>query len=256
MKQKHSKRVGSSLIESLETRTHLSASTPRELTVTSLKVHAGQLGQAITFDATVRTNAKFGAPTGTVDLVDHGTVIQTLTLAPGTSANPHVAISEASFTMPAGAGNPDYYVGAHAVRAQFNSTGAWVNSKGAAVFAVKQPHYVRQADGLKIATVGDGSGDAIQAGQKGVVLYTGYLASNGQIFDYSAAHGSAGAFSLHAGGNEAIPGFSDAITGMQVGQTIAVYIPSALGYGNQPNGPIPANSNLVFLITLESISAS
>lgn len=254
MKQKRSNRRGSSHIESLESRTLLSAGTPRELTTTVLKVHAGQLGQAITFDVTVRTNAKFGAPAGTVDLVDHGTVIQTLTLAPTTSTNPRLAASEATITMSGGAGNPDYYVGLHAVRAQFNSSGAWVNSKGAAVFAVKQPHYVRQADGVKIATVEAGSGPALQAGDVGTVLYTGYFASNGKIFDDSSAHGSAGAFQLHAGGTDAIAGFSEAVVGMTAGETRAVYIPSALGYGINGSPPaIPPNANLVFLITLVSI---
>ncbi|HEY2587422.1 MAG TPA: FKBP-type peptidyl-prolyl cis-trans isomerase [Tepidisphaeraceae bacterium] len=243
------------MIESLENRTHLSATTPRELTTTALKVTAGQLGQAITFDVTVRTNAKFGSPTGTVDLVDHGTVIQTLTLAPTTSANPRLAASSATITMPAGAGNPDYYVGAHAVRAQFNSTGAWVNSKGAAVFAVKQPKYVRQADGVKIATVEAGSGPTISAGQSATMMYTGYLASNGKIFDYSGAHSpDTFTFTVEASPEQVIPGFDQAVVGMQVGETRAVYVPSALGYGKEANGSIPANSNLVFLITLESIS--
>ena len=253
MKQNQSNRSRGSFIESLESRTHLSAAAPRELTMTTLKVSAGQLGQAITFDATVRTNAKFGAPTGTVDILDHGTVVQTLTLAPTTSANPHLAASTASFTFPPGAGNTDYYVGAHAVTAQFNSTGAWVNSKGAAVFAVKQPRYVRQADGLKIATVVAGSGPAIQAGQMANVLYTGYLASNGLIFDYSAVHQTT--FGFVAGSNGAIQGFSEGVVGMQVGETRALSIPYQLGYGINGNPPtIPAKANLVFLVTLESIS--
>lgn len=41
---------------------------------------------------------------------------------------------------------------------------------------------------------------------------------------------------------------------MQVGETRIVLIPPAEGYGATANGPIPANSTLIFVLTLESIS--
>jgi hypothetical protein len=257
MKQTRSPRRAGSFIEPLESRMHLSATTPRELTSTVLKVIPGQLGQPIEFEVTVRTNAKFGTPTGTVDLVDHGNVIQTMTLVPGTSPNAHVAVSVAGVTMPGGAGPQDYYVGAHAVVASFTGSNGFLNSKGARVFVVRQPRYVRQADGLRIATVNAGSGATIQAGQTATMMYTGYLAANGKIFDYSDAHAPGTfSFTVEASPEQVITGFDEGVVGMQVGETRALYIPYKLGYGinGTQDGSIPRRANLVFLVTLVSIA--
>ena len=51
-----------------------------------------------------------------------------------------------------------------------------------------------------------------------------------------------------------IPGFDAGTLGMRVGETRIVEIPSAEGYGDTANGPIPANSTLIFVLTLQSIS--
>ncbi|MFD2824265.1 peptidylprolyl isomerase [Lacinutrix iliipiscaria] len=50
-----------------------------------------------------------------------------------------------------------------------------------------------------------------------------------------------------------IPGFREAFLKMNIGDKAKVFIPSYLGYGAIPNGPIPANSNLIFDIELVSI---
>ena len=68
-------------------------------TETTLAVSAGTLGQPITFTVTVRAAAAAGSPEGTVNIIDHGKVIQTLTLSPTTSTNARYAFSEATFTL-------------------------------------------------------------------------------------------------------------------------------------------------------------
>ena len=41
--------------------------------------------------------------------------------------------------------------------------------------------------------------------------------------------------------------------GMQAGETRIISIPAAEGYGSTAAGSIPANSNLIFVVTLTSI---
>lgn len=50
-----------------------------------------------------------------------------------------------------------------------------------------------------------------------------------------------------------VPGFRDAIVGMEVGETKTFDVPPELGYGDQPNGPIPANSTLTFTVTVHEV---
>ena len=106
---------------------------------------------------------------------------------------------------------------------------------------------------MKVATIAPGSGPVIQPGQTANVLYTGYLAKNGQIFDDSINDGGT-PFGFTLGAGQVIPGFDAGTAGMQVGETRIIQIPPAEGYGDTANGPIPANSTLIFVVTLESIS--
>jgi FKBP-type peptidyl-prolyl cis-trans isomerase FkpA len=279
MNRKSARRSSSSsMIETLESRTFLSsggiapvvvpdasgqsaivaaakAKTPSPVTKTTLKVQAGTLGQAITFTATVRDTAALGSPTGTVDIIDHGSVIQTLTVAPSSTGTKY-DFSTASFTIPAGAGGQAYYFGSHKVSAVYSSTNSLKASTGRASFTVKTPKYTTQQDGLKIATVAVGSGPAIQAGQTATMMYTGYLTKNGSIFDDSSAH-SPGTFSftVAASPEQVITGFDEGTLGMQVGETRVLQIPAKLGYGSQGSAPaIPPNAKLIFLVTLVAIS--
>jgi hypothetical protein len=222
-------------------------------TQTSIAVSAGTLGQPITFTVTVRAPASAGSPQGTVNLSDHGATIQSLTLSPETSSNPRFAFSDATYTLTPAPGGPAYFFGKYPLTATFNPAGAFSKSRANKSFVVSKPAYTTLADGVKIETIVQGSGPEIQSGQTASVLYTGYLAKNGHIFDDSLNDGGA-PFSFTLGTGQVIPGFDEGATGMQVGETRIVLIPPAEGYGNQANGPSPGHSTLIFVLTLESIA--
>lgn len=83
------------------------------------------------------------------------------------------------------------------------------------------------------------------------VTYKGYL-TNGQVFDQSRAtnNGQLQPLLFTLGAGQLIPGFEQGVAGMKVGGTRRVIIPPSLGYGDKAQGGIPANSVLVFDITL------
>ncbi len=224
----------------------------KETTKTTLAVSAGTLEQPITFTVTVRSAAAGGAPEGTVSIIDHGQTIQTLTLSP-TSTNAKFALSGSTSTLTPQPGGSAYFFGKHTVSAAFIPDGSFSKSTGSKTFTVSKPAYIGLPGGVKIATVVRGLGPGIQSGQTASVLYTGYLANNGHIFDDSINDGGS-PFSFTLGAGDVIPGFDEGTTGMQVGETRIVLIPPAEGYGHRANGPIPGNSTLIFVLTLESIS--
>ena len=94
-------------------------------------------------------------------------------------------------------------------------------------------------------TVGTGT-EAI-AGKHVFVNYNGMLL-DGTVFDSSYKRGVPFDFNLGAG--EVIPGWDQGIVGMKVGGKRKLIIPAALAYGDRANGPIPANSTLVFEVEL------
>lgn len=97
-----------------------------------------------------------------------------------------------------------------------------------------------------------GTGDTVKAGQTVTVDYTGAVAATGVIFQSSKDTGQPATFPLSG----VIAGWSQGIPGMKVGGTRRLLIPAALAYGaNPPQGSgIPANADLVFDVTLKSIS--
>ena len=95
-----------------------------------------------------------------------------------------------------------------------------------------------------------GSGRPTQAGDCLVVKYYGTL-SDGTVFDENFSKPTALQFAL--GESQVIPGWDEGLLGMRAGGTRRLVIPPDLGYGNQAQGPIPANSTLVFVVKLISI---
>ena len=224
-------------------------------TSTSLLIRAGTLAQPVTFIATVRAHdAAAGSPTGTVEILLSGQVIATLPVSPTATAGRY-AVSEATGTFLATPGSPAFYFGNHRLTAVFVPSGDFATSTVNTTFATRQPRYVTLPGGVKFATVGQGqgAGAAIQIGQTASVLYTGYLAKTGQVFDASINNGGS-PLSFTLGATGIIPGFQEGMAGMRVGDTRVISVPPKAGYGNTAAGSIPPNSTLVFVVTLESIS--
>ena len=260
------------MIESLESRTFLSAvqgslapapeagsaivakaaTQARVPTSTVVQAQAGLLGQQITFTATVRAAASAGSPTGQVEFTRRGRVIAVADLSPATSTSSRFAESTATFTIPAGGGSYGYYVGANAVGAVYVSDGAFRTSRGAAAFFIKWPQFTRQGR-LKLATVDGGGGAAITTGQTANVLYTGFLLSDGTVFDWSDKNGGT-PLTYTLGSGQVVSGFDQGTVGMSVGETRVLIIPPGQGYGTAAQGKIPAGATLVFILTLTAIS--
>jgi peptidylprolyl isomerase len=109
-----------------------------------------------------------------------------------------------------------------------------------------------QPDGLAYGDIKAGTGAHPKTGDKVTVQYTGWLQSNGQMFDSSRLPDRTPfQFTI---GQGVIQGWSEGVPTMQVGGKRRFVIPPSLGYGAQGAPPtIPANATLVFDIELLSI---
>ncbi len=102
-----------------------------------------------------------------------------------------------------------------------------------------------------------GTGAVATFGSSVTVNYTGWLYSataanfEGTEFDSSYSRNQPYTFALGAGA--VIAGWDQGVIGMKVGGTRTLIIPSLLGYGGVANGSIPANSTLIFTVTLVSV---
>lgn len=97
----------------------------------------------------------------------------------------------------------------------------------------------------------EGAGDKVKMGDSIVVHYSGYLWADGTKFDSSWDSKQPATFTLAEG--NLIKGFIDGLVGQKVGSQVVIIIPPVLGYGNQAQGTIPANSTLVFVVDILGI---
>jgi FKBP-type peptidyl-prolyl cis-trans isomerase FkpA len=105
----------------------------------------------------------------------------------------------------------------------------------------------RTSSGLYYQDVTTGSGAQAASGNTVRVLYSGWL-PNGTLFDEALDPNDPLVFQLGVG--QVIRGWDEGIAGMRVGGTRKLVIPPDLAYGSRANGPIPANSTLVFRVQL------
>lgn len=107
---------------------------------------------------------------------------------------------------------------------------------------------VQSVTELRTEDAVEGTGAEVKAGATVSVDYTGALAKTGVIFESSKDTGSPVSLGL----NQVIDGWKEGIPGMKVGGTRRLYIPAAMAYGAREAGSIPANSDLVFDVTVHS----
>ncbi|AEG44974.1 FKBP-type peptidyl-prolyl cis-trans isomerase [Isoptericola variabilis] len=100
---------------------------------------------------------------------------------------------------------------------------------------------------LVVQTLIKGDGPEVTEEQSVIAHYTGWTL-DGQVFDSSWERGSPTSFSLQM----VIPGWTQGIAGQTVGSQVLLVIPSDLAYGEQgtPDGSIPPNSPLVFVVDI------
>lgn len=105
------------------------------------------------------------------------------------------------------------------------------------------------ASGLQYEVLQSGSGESHPTASSTVrVHYHGTLI-DGTVFDSSVERGETISFPL----NRVIPGWTEGVQLMKVGDKFRFFIPSNLGYGNRSAGKIPAGSTLIFDVELFEI---
>ncbi|MBQ1543665.1 MAG: FKBP-type peptidyl-prolyl cis-trans isomerase [Clostridia bacterium] len=97
----------------------------------------------------------------------------------------------------------------------------------------------------KVERSGPAAGPHPRLSDEVKVHYEGKLVT-GEVFDSSYQRGTPAAFPLEG----LIPGWVEALQLMRPGDQWTLYVPPALGYGDQGGGPIPPNSVLIFKIEL------
>lgn len=101
-------------------------------------------------------------------------------------------------------------------------------------------------------TLVKGKGEVVKKGETVVVNYSGWVWSSLKSkFDSSWKNGSPVEFPLKDG--SLIPGFIKALEGESVGSRVIAVIPPADGYGSTDQGPIPANSTLIFVVDILAV---
>ena len=106
------------------------------------------------------------------------------------------------------------------------------------------------ASGLKYRCLQEGSGSSPSASSKVHVHYSGWMVQNGEMFDSSVVRGEPISFGL----NQVIPGWTEGLQLMKVGEKARLWIPGKLAYGETPSQPGYPYGTLVFDVELLSFS--
>lgn len=112
--------------------------------------------------------------------------------------------------------------------------------------------YTKMPSGIMYKVVKKGTGDKPVQGENLTVHYSGYLLVDGKKvglkFDSSLDRNQP--FNFKLGARMVIPGWEISLADMKVGETRVVILPSKQAYGSRATASIPADSTLIFEITL------
>jgi FKBP-type peptidyl-prolyl cis-trans isomerase len=114
----------------------------------------------------------------------------------------------------------------------------------------KKPGVTVTPSGLQYEVLTQGTGPKPKVIDVVKVHYTGTF-PDGAVFDSSVQRGEPATFPV----DQVIKGWTEALQLMPVGSKYRIAIPPELGYGDQPGGPIPPNSALIFEVELLGIEA-
>jgi len=114
-----------------------------------------------------------------------------------------------------------------------------------------QPGVTETDSGLQYKVLDEGTEELSPSADDRVEVHYSGRTIDGEVFDSSYDRGETAEFSL----NGVIPGFSEGIQLMNVGDTYELYIPGNLAYGNRPppNSIICPNGTLIFEVELIQI---
>lgn len=113
--------------------------------------------------------------------------------------------------------------------------------------------YIESPLGVLVEVQNPGVGMKANNGTKAMILYTGKL-MNGKQFDSNVGRTPEQLLPILVGSHNVVPGMEDAMQYFGKGGKGRLLIPAALAYGDRDNGPIPANSNLIFDIEVKEVS--
>lgn len=111
---------------------------------------------------------------------------------------------------------------------------------------------VETDSGLQYQLIERGSGEQRPAARDQVLVHYHGTLLNGVVFDSSVERKQPIAFGL----DQVIPGWTEGLQYMAVGDKARLWIPADLGYGNRKVGNIPAGSLLIFDVELLEIQAN
>ncbi|MET4108792.1 FKBP-type peptidyl-prolyl cis-trans isomerase [Hymenobacter sp. UYP22] len=106
--------------------------------------------------------------------------------------------------------------------------------------------------GMTIIETRPGTGARPKRNQSVSALYTGSLVPSGNVFDSTGSRGDQ-PFTFPVGMGQVIAGWDIGFSTLRVGSKAILLIPSALGYGGRPVGPIPSASVLRFDVEVKNI---